>query len=268
MKPLSRRGFLKTGLASGVSLALPSAFAQAPAVATSERSRPQTPSGLQIGDVLADRAVIWSRSDRPSRLWVEHSLSSDFASPVRVRGPLALETSDYTARVDVTGLPADREVFVRVLFEDVSTGRAFSEPLAGRVRTAPVKPRDVNFLWSGDTAGQGFGINPDWGGMKIYEAMRKLRPDFFIHSGDNVYADGPIAAELKLDDGTVWKNVVTEETGKVAESLREFRGRYAYNLMDENVRRFSAEVPQIWQWDDHEVMNNYSDSKDISGDAR
>jgi len=268
MNPLSRRGFLKTGLASGASLALPSAFAQAPAVVTSERSRPQTPSGLQIGDVLADRAVIWSRSDRPSRMWVEHSLSSDFRSPVRVRGPLALDTSDYTARVDLTGLPADRDVFVRVLFEDMSAGRAVSEPLPGRLRTAPVKPRDVNFVWSGDTAGQGFGINPDWGGMKIYEAMRKLRPDFFIHSGDNVYADGPIAAELKLDDGTVWKNVVTEETSKVAESLREFRGRYAYNLMDENVRRFSAEVPQIWQWDDHEVMNNYSDSKDISADSR
>jgi len=268
MKPLSRRGFLKTGLASGVSLALPSAFAQSPAVITSERTRPQIPSGLQIGDVLADRAVIWSRSDRPARMWVEHSLSSDFRSPVRVRGPLALDTSDHTARVDLTGLPADREVFVRVLFEDMSAARAFSEPLSGRLRTAPVKPRDVNFLWSGDTAGQGFGINPEWGGMKIYEAMRKLRPDFFIHSGDNVYADGPIPGELKLADGTVWKNLVTEETSKVAESLREFRGRYAYNLMDENVRRFSAEVPQIWQWDDHEVMNNYSDSKDISGDAR
>jgi alkaline phosphatase D len=59
-----------------------------------------------------------------------------------------------------------------------------------------------------------------------------------------------------------------EETSKVAESQREFRGRYAYNLMDENVRRFSAEVPQIWQWDDHEVINNWSASKDISTDAR
>jgi alkaline phosphatase D len=66
----------------------------------------------------------------------------------------------------------------------------------------------------------------------------------------------------------LWKNVVTAETSKVAESLDEFRGRYAYNLMDDNIRRFSAEVPQIWQWDDHEVMNNWSDSKDISGDPR
>src|SRR5262245_31243733 len=113
MNPVSRRVFLKTGFASGLSLALPAA-AQAPAVVASDRSRPRAPSGLQIGDVLADRAVIWSRSDRPARLWVEHSPSSDFGSPVRVRGPLALDTSDYTARVDLTGLPADREVFVRV----------------------------------------------------------------------------------------------------------------------------------------------------------
>lgn len=51
-------------------------------------------------------------------------------------------------------------------------------------------------------------------------------------------------------------------------SLTEFRGRHKYNLLDENVRRFNAEVPQIWQWDDHEVVNNWSDSKDLSGDAR
>ena len=54
----------------------------------------------------------------------------------------------------------------------------------------------------------------------------------------------------------------------MAETLAEFRGRYKYNLLDDNVRRFNAEVPQIWQWDDHEVVNNWSDSKDLSTDAR
>ena len=62
--------------------------------------------------------------------------------------------------------------------------------------------------------------------------------------------------------------MVTEEVSKVAETLKEFRGRYAYNLMDDNVRRMAAEVPQIWQWDDHEVTNNWSDSKDLSADKR
>jgi alkaline phosphatase D len=123
-------------------------------------------------------------------------------------------------------------------------------------------------LWGGDTAGQGWGINPGFGGMKIYEAMRQRSPHFFIHSGDNIYADGPIAASAVAEGGALWTNIVTPEVSKVAETLDEFRGRYRYNLLDENLRRFNAEVPQIWQWDDHEVTNNWSDSKDLSGDAR
>ena len=55
----------------------------------------------------------------------------------------------------------------------------------------------MRFVWSGDTAGQGWGINPDFGGMRIYAAMRAVEPDFFIHSGDTIYADGPIFAEAK-----------------------------------------------------------------------
>jgi alkaline phosphatase D len=263
----TRRRFLKTSLASGVALALP-AFAQAPAVVTSERERPQTPSGLQIGDVTGGRALVWSRADRPSRMLVERAYREDFSDAVALRGPLALDTSDFTARVDLTGLAPEREVFVRVSFEDLSTGAARSAPLAGRFRTPPAGRRDVSFAWSGDTAGQGWGINQDWGGMKCYETVRRERPDFFVHCGDTIYADGPIAAQVQLPGDTVWKNVVTEEVSKVAESLKEFRGRYAYNLMDDNVRRMGAEVPQVWQWDDHEVTNNWSASKDLSADKR
>jgi len=256
-------------LASAASLALPkSLYAQAPAVVTSERARPQLPSGLQIGDVTGERALIWSRSDRPARMMVERSYREDFGGSVTARGPLALDTTDYTARLDLTDLAPDREVFVRVRFEDVSSGRALSEPLQGRFRTPPAGRRDVSFVWSGDTAGQGWGINKDWGGMKCYEAVRREQPDFFIHCGDTIYADGPIAERVALPGDVVWKNVVTEEVSKVAESLKEFRGRYAYNLMDDNVRRMSAELAQIWQWDDHEVTNNWSDSKDLSKDAR
>jgi alkaline phosphatase D len=267
MKSPARRTFLKTTIAAGTALALP-AYGQAPAVITSERMRPQMPSGIQIGDVTGDRAIVWSRSDRPARLVVERSFHPDFRDSVLVRGPLALDTSDFTARVDLAGLPAGREVFVRAMFADVSSGRTLSEPVTGRFLTAPNARRDLSFAWSGDTAGQGWGINKDWGGMKCYEAVRQARPDFFVHCGDTIYADGPIAPEVKLTDGTVWKNMVTEEVSKVAETLREYRGRYAYNLMDENVRRMSAEVPQIWQWDDHEVVNNWSDSKDLSADRR
>ena len=84
--------------------------------------------------------------------------------------------------------------------------------------------------------------------MKIYEAIRKVNPNFFLHYGDTIYADGPITAQVKLPDASIWNNVVTREVSKVAETFDEYRGRYRYNLMHAN-------VPQIWQWDNHEVTN-------------
>ena len=87
--------------------------------------------------------------------------------------------------------------------------------------------------------------------------MQKNRPDFFIHSGDTIYADGPIPSEVKLPDGTLWKNITTEDKSKPAETLTEFRGNYKYNLFDKNLRDFNAEVPMFVQWDDHEVTNNW-----------
>src|SRR5947209_15037145 len=35
------------------------------------------------------------------------------------------------------------------------------------------------------------------------------------------------------------------------------------NFLDDNVRAFNAEVPNFVQWDDHEVTNNWSLSKDL-----
>ena len=93
--------------------------------------------------------------------------------------------------------------------------------------------------------------------MRIYAAMRPVEPDFFIHSGDTIYADNPIQAEVKLPDGRIWRNVTIPEKSKVAETLHEFRMNHAYNLLDENVRGFNAAVPMYAQWDDHDVTDNW-----------
>ena len=102
----------------------------------------------------------------------------------------------------------------------------------------------------------------------MYETMRLARPDFFIHTGDTIYADSPVPPEIKLPDGTMWRNVVTAEKSKVAETLDEFRGNYTYNLLDDNVRRFNREIPQLWLWDDHEVKNNWYPGMSLDNDER
>ncbi|WCM52127.1 alkaline phosphatase D family protein [Pseudomonas sp. WJP1] len=240
--------------ALGAGLLLPGL---APAVIASVKDRPQLTDGVQSGDLLGDKAIVWSRCDRPARMVVEWDTRSLFSNPRRFVSALADARTDFTARVELSGLPADQAIFYRVHFEDAQSGVA-SEPWFGHLRSVPQTRRDIRFVWSGDTAGQGFGINPDIGGMRIYEAMRLRLPDFFIHSGDTIYADGPIPAQLATESGRVWRNITSEAKSKVAETLDDYRGNYRYNLMDENVRRFNAEVPQIWQWDDHEVVNNWS----------
>ena len=72
-----------------------------------------------------------------------------------------------------------------------------------------------------------------------------------------------IHSEVKLADGKIWKNVTIPEKAKVAETLDEYRAAHKYNFTDDNVRAFNAEVPIFVQWDDHEVTNNWSLSKDL-----
>ena len=76
--------------------------------------------------------------------------------------------------------------------------------------------------------------------MRTYRTMLENRPDFFIHSGDHIYADCPVPSELKLPDGEIWRNIVTEEKSVIAHSLAQFRGNYKYNLLDDNLRAFNA----------------------------
>ncbi|HYB41818.1 MAG TPA: alkaline phosphatase D family protein [Candidatus Methylomirabilis sp.] len=271
--PVSRRQFLAGsalavgGLALGAPRGMVGAQGTGPSVVTADRLRPAVPSGVQSGDVSADRAVVWSRTDRPARLVVEYSTSDSFRDARRVPGPVALPESDFTARVELSGLPAGQEIFYRVSFQDLADPKLASAPAGGRFRTPPAGRRTVVFAWSGDEVGQGWGINPAWGGMRLYESVRRAGPDFFIHSGDQIYADGPLEAEVRLDDGGVWSNLTTPEKSKVAETLAEFRGNFAYNLMDENKRRFCAEVPLLVQWDDHETRNNWYPGQ-ILGDPR
>lgn len=264
MKRLRRR----TLLAASAATALPTRiFAQ-----TSTAMRPRLLQGVQAGDFSADGATVWSRSDRPARMIVDFATSESFTKSVRIEGPLATEATDFTSRLRISNILAGSTVFYRVFYRDLDDDKAISAPTLGRFTTPPIDDgrggRDVSFTWSADTVGQGFGINPDTGGMTIYEAMRKLAPDFFVHSGDTIYGDNPLRPEVKLADGRIWRNTVTEPKSKVAETLDEFRGTHRYNFLDDNLRSFNAEVPMLAQWDDHDVIDNWYWEKDLSGDAR
>ncbi|MET3175661.1 UNVERIFIED_ORG: alkaline phosphatase D [Arthrobacter sp. UYCu721] len=295
MTDISRRTIVKGSVLAAALAAAPAAAAanagSFPAGRTGiplVRNRLTLPSGIATGDVTSDSAVLWSRSSAAGRMAATLRavddggtvLSGRGAFERTLRGPRATQASDFTAKIHAGNLPSNTRFALEISFED--DGGAAGETVKGTFRTAP-EARSHNgegrtggdlptsyaqsFVWTGDTAGQGWGINEEIGGMRGYRAMRNTRPDFFIHSGDTVYADGPIAATVTEKDGQIWRNIVTEEVSKVAETLTEFRGRHRYNSLDANMRALFAEVPVIAQWDDHETHNNWYPGQ-IIDDAR
>jgi alkaline phosphatase D len=171
--------------------------------------------------------------------------------------------ADHAATVALSALPAAQRIFVRARFER-EAARGTSEWATASF--APPSATGFRVAWTGDTCGQGFGRNPEWGGLRGYAAIRAAAPAFMINSGDLVYADNPILPEHKTLDGRIWRNISNEKVARVAQGLGDFRARFAYNLEDEHVRALAAEVPVVAQWDDHETRNNWWPGQTLDDD--
>ena len=207
IRAFNRRQFLAT---SSAGLATLAGGLAKPSISRAA-DRPRITHGLQSGDVSAESAVVWTRSDRPARALLEAATTDSFKEVLYTAFVDALPESDFTAKMLLPNLPAGQDIVYRLTLQNLAEPTVGGEPMVGRFRTAPADRRSVSFCWSGDTAGQGWGIDEARGGMRIYDTMLKNRPDFFIHSGDNIYADGAILPEQKMPNGEIWRNLVTEE---------------------------------------------------------
>jgi alkaline phosphatase D len=251
---VSRRQLLATATSSAAAFVVGAISNAAISLAA---SRPIITHGVQSGDVCGDAGMVWARADRPSRMLLEVATTDGFRELHSAVAIDALPESDFTAKALIENLPSGQDVFYRIRFEDLASPTIVGEAQVGRFRTAPGRRDSVSFVWSGNTAGQSFGIDESRGGMRSFATMLENRPDFFIHCGDGIYADCPIEPEVRLPGGEIWKNLVTEEKSHIAQTLADFRGNYKYNLLDRNLRAFNAAVPTLALWDDHEVTNDW-----------
>jgi alkaline phosphatase D len=258
-RPLSRRRFIAGSVSTAAltTTALTWTGGIAKPYLSRATDRPLITHGVQSGDIGVDSGVVWARSDRPARMQIEIATTDSFKD---IRGGAFVDTlpdSDFTAKLLLKELPAGQDIFYRIRFQDLASPTIVGEPMVGRFRTAPSDRRSISLCWSGDQAGQGWGIDESRGGMRTYATMLRNRPDFFIHSGDHIDADLVLPPEVKLANGEVWRNLVTEEKTHVAETLDDYRGNWKYNLLDKNLIAFNADIPTVSQWDDHEVLNNW-----------
>ena len=243
--------FLKASLPIGWSRGMPASI-------TVESQRPQALWGTMVSEVTQRGAIVWSRTDRPSTMTLKWSVDPDFKVSETLPAVQALPGQDLTARVLIANLPPGRRIFYLVYFESLLHEGARSLPLYGEFSTPPSDSYSrVRIAWSGDSFGQGYGINPQFGGVKIYNKIRESGADLFIHCGDRIYADQPLKGLKGGGKGRRWYNLLTPEVTKVAQSLNDFRGYYRYGLLDKPTQHCAQTMSQLFLWDDHEVKNDW-----------
>src|SRR4029450_10243892 len=98
-------------LSASAGLGLAAVSRAAPGLIVSAQERPQITCGVQSGDITSDRAIVWSRTDRPARMVVRYATTPRFENArIRRSDPTGV-AEDFTARIDLSRLPPRQRVF-------------------------------------------------------------------------------------------------------------------------------------------------------------
>ncbi|MEM9729369.1 MAG: alkaline phosphatase D family protein [Myxococcota bacterium] len=199
--------------------------------------------GVASGDPTSNAVILWTRvspeNDEPVEVWWEMALDPEFNDRT-AQGTLTTDaSSDYTAKVDASGLVWGREYYYRFFAQ----GR---QSAIGRTRLAP----------SGDEAAQlRFGVcscsNYGFGFFHAYRNMAaRADLDAVIHLGDYFYEyeNGVFpSADAQLR---------TLEPPTETITLDDYRTRLSLYRRDADLQELHRQHPMMVTWDDHETANN------------
>lgn len=204
--------------------------------------------GVAVGDLSADRAVIWSRTDRDAHMHVEITGGRHRpAAPVSVRAE-----RDFAGKVEVTGLAPDTRYRYRVWFSDGPGRTGRDAPAEGSFRTPPPPQAAAaaSFAWGGDVAGQNV-CRDAVEGFPVFASLANRPLDFFIGLGDMIYADGLCEPVGRYGNAQV-PGVFLQ-----AANMADFWAHWKYNREDGNFQALLRQTPYYAIWDDHEVVNDF-----------
>ena len=229
-------------------------------------------TGVKIGEVTPDSAVIWTRRTASATRLADGILRRGagknarapepgedvnrfegacpggsgyvrlIVEPVSDRGRKRtvdwVELSpdrDYTQQFRVSGLePASSYRFVVETREGRS--KKVDSPLGGQFRTAPTAASNAPIHFA-LTSCQKYSETDRPDGFHMYESLAKVNADFFVSCGDNVYYDS--------DDPVV---------NSVAAARYHWQRMYSMATLHTCLRN----LPGYWQKDDHDVYSDDS----------
>jgi alkaline phosphatase D len=206
--------------------------------------------GVASGDPLADRVMLWTHAkynNADDAVALKWEVASDHAFTTIVQhGTVnATTNTDFTAKVDVSGLNPNNEYFYRF-----SNGKRHSP--VGRTRTLPVGSINEVKLAVFSCA------NYPAGFFNAYAEAAKSDAQFAIHLGDYIYEYGMFEA----DGSPAYASANAAALGRISQpatellTLADYRKRHAQYKSDPDSQALHARIPMIAVWDDHEIAND------------
>ncbi|WP_162418590.1 alkaline phosphatase D family protein [Cyclobacterium roseum] len=162
------------------------------------------------------RAILENKGDRMVSDWQEARAERDFTVHLSFSG--LHPATEYKVRLEGKAEKGEVTAFQTGSFKSAGSQTDPSELL--------LTTSTCQYFWNHDDRERGF---------KTYDAMRKLQPDFFVHTGDYVYYDriGPMATTLE-------------------------KARHKWHAMDgwPALKEFYRQVPLYMLKDDHDLLKD------------
>ena len=212
-------------------------------------------SGVSSGSATANSGIFWTRTwdsgstevlGAATDLTLEVSEKADFSVIAFTKTTSTAAGSDYTTKVDLSGLSSGTSYYYRFKTKD---GTSTSD--VGQFKTVPAatSTATVRFGHSGDVDGL----------MAPYlstQDLKKQKLDFFIFNGDTIYETASTGSAATL----ATKSVGTD-AAKAATLLADYRRKYlethegVNNGSFENLDTFFASQGLYISLDNHELGN-------------
>ncbi len=150
---------------------------------------------------------------------------------------IASADADYTVRFFIDGLTSGTSYRVQC---EAKTGKSEqSWSITGTFSTAPDPGAQSKVTFVASTCQYFWSFDNQARGFEVYDSMRRLNPDFYVHTGDYVYYDkpGPLATTLE-------------------------KARHKWCAMDSRpaIRELLRNVPIYLLKDDHDLLKNDVDA--------
>ena len=201
--------------------------------------------GVASGDPLESGVILWTHAKFPGSngdvaLTYEVSTDNAFVNKVAGGSVVASASTNFTAKVDASGLQAGQRYFYRF-----KTASSTISPV-GKTRTLPASTAtEVKFaVFSCSNYPDGY--------FHVYGEAIKSDAEYSIHLGDYIYEHAnatPVVAGRAHEPN--------REIGSVpSTALDDYRTRHAQYKSDPNLKVLHASMPMIAVWDDHESAND------------